>query len=119
MESQQMGPEIGLPYLLNKFQILTKASQQESPKCPTRGSSSLCLCLQNRKLKQIVPRVASRGRSASASYSGDQCHLALGEGTMVAGLLGQQGEVMGFLNLVVKGEVAIRGPGRDGLSINR
>ena len=38
---------------------------------------------------------------------------------MAAGLLGQWGEVMGFLNLAVKGEVAVIGPGRDGLPINR
>ena len=38
---------------------------------------------------------------------------------MAAGLLGQQGEVTGFLILAVKGEVTIRGLGRDGLPINR
>ena len=38
---------------------------------------------------------------------------------MMVGLLGQWGEVMGFLNLAVKGEVTIRGLGRDGLPINR
>ena len=38
---------------------------------------------------------------------------------MAVGLLGQQQEVMGFLDLVVKEEVTIRGPGRDGLPINR
>ena len=38
---------------------------------------------------------------------------------MVVGQLGQWGEVMGFLNLAVRGKVAIRGPGRDGLLINR
>ena len=30
---------------------------------------------------------------------------------MMVGLLGQQGEVTGFLNLAVKGEVIMRGPG--------
>ena len=43
----------------------------------------------------------------------------MGEGTTMVGLLGQWGEVMGFLNLVVKGAVTIRGLGRDGLPINR
>ena len=45
--------------------------------------------------------------------------LALGEGTTAVGLQGRWGEVTGFFDLAVKGEVAIRGPGRDGLPINR
>ena len=37
----------------------------------------------------------------------------------MAGLLGQWGELMGFFDLAVKGEVAVRSLGRDGLPINR
>ena len=31
MESQYMGPEIGLPYLLNQFQILTEGLMEGIP----------------------------------------------------------------------------------------
>ena len=108
MESQCMSVEIGLSYLLDQFQILTEGLTVGIPQVPNRGSSSLCLC-----------GVGSQGCSVSGSCSGDQHCLALGKGTIGAGLLGQWGEVTGFLNLAVKGEVTIRGLGRDGLPINR
>ena len=91
-----------------RSESLQKASWQESPKCPTKGSSSLHLC-----------RVGSLGQSTSTSCSGKLCHLALGECTVVADLLGWQEEGRGSLDLVVSGEIAVRRPGRDRIPVNK
>ena len=107
IEGQQMGLKIGLPKHWTRSESLQKASWQ-SPKCPARDLP----------LSAFVGG-GSLGQSTSASCSGEQSCLALGECIAVVDLLGQQGEGMVSLDLTVSDEVAVRRPGRDRLPVNK
>ena len=103
-----MGLEIGLPYLLDQLWILTEGLTVGIPQVPCQG---IFLSLP---LWGWLP-----GMICFSFLLWRLVSFSPGRGHHSGGPTGAMGEVTGFLNLAVKGEVTIRGLGRDGLPINR
>ena len=94
-----------------RSESLQKASWWAPLKCSARGCSSFCLCWVGSPgwdMGSPSPKVSN-----STSHLGECCCLVLVECVAVAGLLEQEGEGMGSLNLIVSCGVPIRKQVRD------